>query len=168
MMSIKFLPSEIAKRMMPKKAIEKAVTQKLSVNRTAIAALARSGVLSKKTLTSIALKVVKSYKKTLNEELDAGASLSEAKDLALNDKKLIVQRVQNASIQEISKEIQEKYAGEFARWLPSDAVTPDPLHQLNYGKTYRIGVGINGEEPGDRWGCRCGLQILVNEDKLEL
>lgn len=167
-MAIKFLPSELLKKIAPKKTIEKAVTGKLSVNRAALATLAETGVLSKKTLTTIALKVVRQYKTTLQNEMEAGESFTAAKEIAVNDKKLMVQRVQNASVNQIAKEIQDKYRGEFAIWLPSDAVTPDPLHQLNYGKKYQIGIGINGEEPGDRFGCRCGVEILVNEDTLEL
>jgi ribosomal protein S17E len=164
-MSIQFLPSNLLRKMAPKKKIEEAINGNLSVNRAALTSLAETGILSKKTLNTIALKVVRQYKETLATEMDSGTSFTEAKDIALNDKKLMVQRVQNASIKEIAKEVQNKYLGEFYIWLPSDAAKPDPLHQLNYGKRFQIG---RGEMPGDRYGCRCGMEILVNEDTLEL
>jgi hypothetical protein len=87
-----------------------------------------------------------------------GASKAEALDETLNDRKLLVNRVQNNIVFQIKEEIADAYAGEFYEWLPSDAETPDPIHQLNYGSTFQIGVD---EMPGDRYGCRCGMNILV-------
>ena len=73
--------------------------------------------------------------------------------------------MQNETVFQIGQEIKAEYEGEFYEWLPSDAEEPDPLHQLNYGQVFRIG---DGEQPGDRYGCRCGMNILVPEKKLEL
>jgi len=164
-MAIRFLPSELLKKMAPVKKVERLVTQNLTVNKAAVRSLGRTGILSKKSLSEIALRVVKTYKKVFQEEQDAGATIAEAKELALNDKKLMVQRVQNAAVFELSKEVRSQYHGEYYVWLPSDADEADPLHQLNYGQTFQIG---DGEAPGERFGCRCGMEILVNEDTLEL
>lgn len=164
-MAIRFLPSEIAKRIAPKKAVEKLVTQKLTLNRVALNMLARSGVLSKKTLTEVTLKVLKSYKKSYSAARKEGDSKSDAVDTAINNKKLLVQRVQNTAVFQITEQVREQYAGEFYEWLPSDANEPDPLHQLNYGKKFKLGAQ---EDPGERFGCRCGMNILVRETKLEL
>ena len=69
---------------------------------------------------------------------------------------------------QVHQGIKDKYAGELARWLPSDAEEPRPEHQLNYGKTYVIGEGIGGVEPGDEYGCRCGVEILTKDAQLKL
>ena len=154
-MAIRFLPSEFLEKALPKKKVAKLVTQKLTLNRAAVRALG-SKVLSKKTVEEVALKVIKSYKATYKEK-----TLVET----LNDKALMIARVQNVAVFVVSQEIQSQYKGEFYEWLPSDANEPDPEHQLNYGEKFQLGVG---EAPGDRYGCRCGMNILVNETKLEL
>ena len=154
-MAIRFSPTEFLKKALPEKQVAKLVTQKLTLNKAAVRALG-TDVLSKRTLERVALKVIKSYKATYEEK-----TLAET----LNDKALMIQRVQNAAAWEVSQEIQAKYEGEFYIWIPSDADEPDPEHQLNYGKKFKFGVG---EAPGDRYGCRCGSEILVSETKLEL
>jgi hypothetical protein len=164
-MAIRFHPSTFLAKAMPKKRVERLVTQKLTLNRAAVSTLMESGVLKKKTLEKIALKVIRGYRQKFGDERRQGASKMQALESALNDKKQMVQRVQNAAVYEISQEIQDQYAGEFYEWLPSDAVEPDPLHQLNYGQVFQLGVG---EAPGDRYGCQCGMNILVHETKLEL
>lgn len=168
-MSITFLPSAMLSKIAPEKLVAKLVTQNLTLNHAALVMLSRSGVLSKKTLETIALKVLKQYKEKYREERAAGASVSEATDEALNEKALLVQRVQNSIVQEIAKEIKSQYRGEYYEWLPSDAEEPDPIHQLNYGKKFQVGVGDpNGEDPGDRFGCKCGMELLVDETRLNL
>lgn len=163
-MAIRFLPSEFLKKAMPEKTVEKLVTQKLTLNRAAVRSLGTE-VLSKKTLEKVALKVIKQYKGTYGDFRDDGLSKGQALEETLNDKKLMVSRVQNAATHEVSQEIQDQYSGEKYEWLPSDADEPDPEHQLNYGQVFILGVG---EAPGDRYGCRCGMNILVKETKLEL
>jgi hypothetical protein len=164
-MAIVFLPTQVLKKVAPTKTIEKLVTQKLTLNRTTVTMLAKSEVLSKKKLETIALKVIKSYKSTYGEFRDSGASVAEATAETLNGKRLMIQRVQNAVVHEIAEDLKETYHGEFYEWLPSDADEPDPLHQLNYGLKFQLGVG---EAPGDRFGCKCGMRILVNESELSL
>lgn len=121
--------------------------------------------LSAKRLQEVALSVAKQYRNRYDDEIESGSSRSDARETATNDRKLLVNRVQNAAVQEIATEIKDQYDGEEYVWLPSDAEEPDPLHQLNYGKVFVIG---DGEMPGDRYGCRCGMEILVEESKLEL
>ena len=164
-MAIVYLPARMLRRAAPKKMVEKLVTQKLNVNRAALTMLARSGVLSKTKIEKVALKVIRSYKKSYREELADGLGKADALDAAINDKVLMVQRVQNSIVHEIAQDIKEEYGGELYEWLPSDAEEPDPQHQLKYGERFRIG---KGEMPGDRYGCRCGMRILVDETSLEL
>lgn len=164
-MSIRYLPTELLKKIAPKKAIEKLVTNKLTLNRAALSMVSKATVISKKNVETVALKVIKSYKASFKDEVADGASAAEATEEALNDRKLLTQRVQNNVIFQIKEEIADQYSGEYYEWLPSDAETPDALHQLNYGETFQIGVG---EMPGDRYGCRCGMNILVPDKKLSL
>lgn len=150
---------------MPEKTVAKLVTQKLTLNRTAVTLLARSEVLTKKTIEKVALNVIRGYKQTYGDFKDAGLSNRMAIDETLNEKKLMIDRVQNAAVFEVSQEIQDVYKGEFYEWLPSSASEPDPEHQLNYGQVFQLGVG---EAPGDRYGCQCGMNILVNDSQLKL
>jgi hypothetical protein len=114
--------------------------------------------VSKSRVTETALNAVRQYKK------HARTNDVSFKD-ALGNKKLIVSRMQNAIVQQLAQEIRQQYRGETYRWLPSDASEPDPLHQLNYGRIFQVGVG---EMPGDRYGCRCAMELLVNETSLKL
>lgn len=164
-MAIKFQPTNMLRRIAPKKKVERLVTQKLTLNRAAVTFLERSDVLSKKKLEKIALKVIKQYKSRYKDERADGLSKSAALDETLNKKKLMVQRVRNACVYEIAQDIKSEYRGEYYVWLPSTASEPDPQHQLNYGLTFQLGVG---EMPGDRYGCMCGMQILVDETRLNL
>lgn len=164
-MAITFLPTNVLKRVASKKTVERLVTQRLTLNRAAVATLSRTSGLSKTAVERIALRVIKSYRKTYGDERRAGVSITQAIEDALNDKRLMLHRVQNAVVHEITEDIKRQYRGEHYEWLPSDADEPDPLHQLNYGKIFQLGVG---EAPGDRYGCRCGMRILVNESQLKL
>jgi hypothetical protein len=80
---------------------------------------------------------------------------------AVNDAKLLYARLSDLVVEKASEEIKEKYAGKKYIWIPSDAEEQDPVHALNYGKTFVVG---EGEQPGERWGCRCGMEILADED----
>lgn len=166
-MAIRYLPNEMLKKLVPEKKIKKLVTGKLTLNRAVLSTLSDADFLSKKTLERTALKTIKDYKDKFQEikaESD-DVSIAEAADEAVNNSKLLINRVQNSVVLQIADEIQDQYFGEFYKWLPSDASEPDPLHQLNYGRKFQIG---KGEMPGDRYGCRCGMNILVTETKLDL
>lgn len=166
-MAIKYLPKKILQRrfIMKKKDMEKLVTKSLTLNRAAVQTLQGTGVLTKKTLEKTALKVIKGYKKRLKREIKEGASKKEALADTLNDKKKMVQAIENDAIYAISLEIKDQYRGEFYEWLPSDSDEPDPEHQLKYGQVFQIG---KGEMPGERYGCKCGMNILVDETRLNL
>lgn len=162
---IRYLPTKILKKIAPEKLVKKLVKGNLTLNRTALTMVTKADFLTKKTMENVALKVLKTYKEKYRAERADGVSKTLAIEETVNDKKLMVNRVQNSVIFEVHNEIKDQFLGEFYEWLPSDAEIPDPLHQLNYGETFQVGVG---EMPGDRYGCRCGMNILVSENKLEL
>lgn len=154
---IKYEPSKLLKKIAPKKKIEKLVSKNATLKKAALSFIDDIDFLDKKSIARVALNTIKGYKERIKE--------GENKDEILGDPAQLVQRVQNEVVLQIGEEIRTKYDGEAYVWLPSDADEPDPEHQLNYGKTFQIG---DGEQPGDRYGCRCGMQILVEDSSLDL
>lgn len=157
-MSIVYDPKKMLKKIAPESKIKKLVSSKASLNKTALSFVDDIDFISKKNIATTALKVMKSYKERIKNGTD---TKSEIKD----DPALLINRVQNEVVFQVSEGIRENYSGEYYVWLPSDAEEPDPEHQLNYGKTFKIG---DGEMPGERYGCRCGMEILVKQTELEL
>ncbi len=164
-MAIRFLPREFAKKLAPKKLVRKLLTRKLSVNKATLSMLAQTPYIKKDTLEEIAIKVIRGYKENIQQEVDDGATVAEAETAVVADKVLLVQRVQNSLVHEVAKKVKSVYRGEFYIWLPSEAVIPDPIHQLNYGKTFQLGVG---EAPGDRYGCQCGMDIQTTDTQIDI
>lgn len=155
---ITYDPKKLIRKIAPDKKIKKLVTQSVSLKKTALNFVSEVDFLSKKSIGKVAIKTIKGYKARIKADPD------ERKAILRNPAQLI-QRIQNEVIFQIAGEIKDKYAGEFYEWLPSDAEEPDPEHQLNYGKTFQVGVG---EMPGERIGCKCGMNILVPETQLDL
>lgn len=155
---IKYDPSKILKKIASGKKIEDMVTESLSLNRSALKITSEFDFLDSKAINRVALKTIKGYKRRVKED-------PELKSELLDDPAQLIQRVQNEVVFQVSSEIKDQYSGEFYIWLPSDAEEPDPEHQLNYGKKFQIG---DGEMPGERYGCRCGMDILVKENTLDL
>lgn len=151
-------PNKFLRKIAPGSKIEAALKANLSVKKTALVNASAFDFLDPKAIARVALKTLKGYRKRVKEDPDARSDI-------LADPKQLIQRIQNEVVFQISNEIKEKYDGEFYRWVPSDADEPDPEHQLNYGKTFQVG---DGEMPGDRYGCRCGMEILVADSRLEL
>ncbi len=156
-----FDPAKVIARLAPARKIKKLVSKSLSLKREALRFVDEIDAVSKDSVAEIALKTLKSYRKRIAEDPDL-------KDELLSDPKQLIQRVQNTVIFEIHETIKQAYAGETATWLPSSADEPRPEHQLNYGKTYIIGEGIDGVEPGDEYGCQCGVEINTTDSSLGL
>lgn len=156
--SITYLPEQLLKKIAPVKKLERLVSSRASLNKTALSFVDDIDFLDKRAVKDVALKTIKGYKKRIKEDPDIKVEL-------LDDPAQLIQRVQNEVVFQVKEAIAEEYAGEFYVWLPSDADEPDPEHQLNYGKKFQIG---EGEMPGDRYGCRCGMEILVKEKQLNL
>ena len=160
---ITFDPTELLKKYVPENKIKKLLTQKLTLNKTMLSMFSDMEFVTKKEMTNVVLKAVKQYKKKYAGLIKEDVPKTEAIAETLNEKKMLVNRVQDTVVFQISQSVKENYEGEYYKWLPSDAEIPDPLHQLKYGKTFQIG---DGEQPGDRFGCRCGMEILTKEKNL--
>ncbi len=156
-MPIIYNPTKLLKKIAPQAKIKKLMTADLSLKKTALNFVSDIPFIDKKEVATTALKVIKNYK----ERVKDGESKSDLK----SDPALLIQRVEQSVVTQVKDEIAQKYSGEFYVWLPSDAEEADPEHQLNYGKTFQVG---DGEMPGDRFGCRCGMEILVPENQLNL
>lgn len=164
-MAIKYQPKNVLRKMASKKSVKNLVKKDLDVRKAALNAIDETGILSKKELEKVALRVLKDYRKRVERMQEAGYTKAEAIAELASDPKLLIQRVQNATVHKITQELQKKYRGEYYIWLPSTAAVPDPDHMKKYGKRYQIG---RGEMPGDRFGCQCGMEILVPEKRLKL
>lgn len=168
-MPVTFLPSQILKKLAPAAKIKKLISNRLTLNRAVLGQLSDNPIMSKKAVEKVALKVLKDYKSRYADEIEAGASQAEALGDTLGGRELLINRVQNSIVYETGQEVKRLYEGNKYEWLPSDAEIPDPLHQLNYGKIFTVGEGdANGEDPGDRYGCKCGMRILTEDDELYL
>lgn len=172
-MSIIFDPTKMLKKIAPKAKVKRMVSSNFSVKRTILATIDSEKLgIDKASVGKVARKTLLGYKERVAKAVvDAGfekAAGTEEKQAILADPKQLVQRVQNEVVFQVHQGIKDKYAGQRARWLPSDAEEPRPEHQANYGKVYIIGEGIDGVEPGDEFGCRCGVEILTDETQLDL
>lgn len=155
---IRYEPSKLLGRIAPERKIEKLLKSNLTLKRAALGFAEKVDFLDEDAVARVALKTIKGYRKRVKED-------PELKSEILDDPAQLIQRVQNEVVFQVANEIRDQYAGEFYTWLPSDAEEPDPEHQLNYGMEFQIG---DGEMPGDRFGCRCGMQILVDSTRLQL
>lgn len=164
-MTIKYEPKKILKKMASKANVEKLVTDNLTINRAVLNSLESSGVMGKKQLEFVGLNVIRDYRERADKLTEEGLTKGESREEVLENKKLLVQRVQNATVSEITKKVKTKYRGEYYIWLPSSAKVPDKKHMKKYGKRYQLG---RGEAPGDRYGCKCGMEILVDAKRLSI
>lgn len=168
-MAIVYDPKQMLREVAPDTKIKRLVSKRLDFKRAALSFISDVPFIDKSKVTEVTLKTLKSYKQRVAAEKaeDSGEGRDLEKDLSQSPMQLI-QRVQNEVVWQVSQEIRSQYGDEYAEWLPSDADEPDPEHQLNYGKTFLISEGINGEIPGERIGCKCGMRILVKETELKL
>lgn len=162
-MSIVYEPKKWLKKIAPEAKIKRLLNADLNLKKAALSFVDSVDFIDKSSVVDTALKVVRSYNARL-DKLEGKESAQELKEIKA-DPKLLIQRVQNEVVTQIADGIKEKYEGERYEWLPSDAEEPDPEHQLNYGKIFIVG---EGEMPGERPGCQCGMHILVNESELRL
>ena len=156
------------KKIAPDAKIERLLKGNVSLKKAALSFVDSVEFLDKKAVSRVALETIRSYQlRIAKAQAEAGerSAGTPIKEEILDDPKLLIQRVQNEVVFQISNEIRSAYEGERYEWLPSDAEEPDPEHQLNYGKVFVVG---EGEMPGERIGCRCGMNILVKETQLEL
>lgn len=157
-MSFRYFPEKLLAKITPEAKIEKLLSGKVTLKKAALSFVDDIDFIDKSKVAEVALKTVKGYKKRIKADKDVKAEI-------LDDPKQLIQRVQNEVVFQVAEGIKEEYSGDKYTWLPSEAEEPDPEHQLKYGKTFTVGVG---EMPGDRYGCRCGMEIHSRDKTLKL
>jgi len=157
-LSIIYDPTKMLRKIAPPAKIRRLLSSRVSLKKTALSFVNDIDFIDKSRVSKVALNTIKGYQKRIGLETATKTEL-------LDDPKQLIQRVQNEVVLQISEGIKEKYEGKTYTWLPSSANEPDPEHQLNYGKVFTIG---DGEMPGERYGCQCGMEIHTKETQLKL
>ena len=163
-MGTRFDPADWLARVLPKN-FEKSglLSENLSIKQKYLKALVRATSLSGKEITEEVYKMVDFYEKK-EAELKA-EGVRAYKQEALNGQALLKQRIKNMLVYTEVQEQRKAHKGQWYRWLPSNATTPDPEHALLYGKIFREGTGDkNNNMPGERYGCQCGIEWVTDAD----
>lgn len=163
-MGKRFIPGRWLEKIFPK-GIEKSglLSDNLEIKKRYLQALVRATSLSGREITAEVYKTVDFYEQ--KEAALKAAGVKAFKQEALNGQELLKARLKNFLVYSEIQRQRKEHKGRMYRWLPSNANEPDPEHQLLYGKIFREGEGDkDGNMPGERWGCQCGIEWLENED----
>lgn len=170
-MGEKFYPDRFLKQVMPKSFYTQGLVSKnFSLQKGAISAINRArfatGRPIDKTVYDVLLQYKAKYKDLIAAE-DFGKA--QAFEAAVGGENLLRQRIEQAVIFDKIQDLKAQHKGEFYRWMPSSAENPDPQHGLLYGKIFRVGEGDKeGNMPGERYGCQCGIEFLNEAEDLIL
>lgn len=141
----------------------KILNSDMAIKKTILQSIIKATTLSEREIDASVYKVVDNYVKKMEELKQEGVRAFKAE--ALNGEALLRNRLENLVLWNEIQNLKEEHEGEFYRWLPSSAEEPDPEHQLLYGKIFRVGEGDKeGNMPAERYGCRCGMEILTKEE----
>lgn len=163
-----FNPSRFLRLVFPKDFFKgKILNSDLELKQLTLQAILKATTLSKRKVEATVYKVVDNYEKKIKTLKKEGVKAYKAQ--ALNDEVLLKDRLENLVLWNEVQHLKEEHEGEFYRWLPSSAETPDPEHQLLYGKIFKVGEGDKeGNMPAERYGCKCGMEILTADEAEEL
>lgn len=141
----------------------KLLTSDLELKALELQAILKATTLTKREVNATVYKVVDIYEKKMKDLKKEGVRAFKAQ--ALNGEALLKNRLEGLVLYNEVQKIKEENTGKFYRWLPSSSKEPDPEHQLLYGKIFKVGEGDkNGNMPAERYGCKCGIQILTAEE----
>ena len=163
-----FNPSKFALLVLGKDFFKKKIlTSEMELKKFIMSAILKASYLTKREVNATVYKVVDKYEKKMKYLKAEG--IKAFKSEALNNEVLLKDRIENLVIWNEVQNLKEEHEGEYYRWLPSSAETPDPEHQLLYGKIFKVGEGDKeGNMPAERYGCKCGMQILTAEEAKDL
>lgn len=159
-----FKPAEFLKKTLPIGFWRKnLLTKNFSLKKEEMRAIVTSTTLSQRELKATTIKVVDIYEKKLQTLKEEG--VKSFRKEAVNGEKLLKNRIEGLVLYNEVQNLKEENKGKFYRWLPSSSETPDPEHQLLYGKIFRVGEGDkDGNMPAERYGCKCGAEFLTEEE----
>ena len=163
-----FDPSKFALLVLGKDFFKKKIlTTDLELKKFIMSAILKATSISKREVDATVYKVVDNYEKKMKNLKAEGVKAFKSE--ALNDEVLLKDRIESLVVWNEVQHLKEEHEGEYYRWLPSSAETPDPEHQLLYGKIFKVGEGDKeGNMPAERYGCKCGMQILTAEEAKDL
>ncbi len=168
-MGEKFYPDRFLKQVMPKSFYTQGLVSKnFTLQKGAISAINRARLATGRPIDKTVYDVLLQYKAKYKDLIAAeDFGKAQAFEAALNGENLLRQRIEQAVIFDKIQDLKAKHKGEFYRWMPSSAENPDPQHGLLYGKIFRVGEGDKeGNMPGERYGCQCGIEWLGEEEVL--
>lgn len=163
-MGERFIPGRWLEKIFPK-GIEKSglLSDNLEIKKRYLQALVRATSLSGREITAEVYKTVDFYEQ--KEATLKAAGVKAFKQEALNGQELLKARLKNFLVYSEIQRQRKEHKGRMYRWLPSNANEPDPEHQLLYGHIFREGEGDkDGNMPGERWGCQCGIEWLDDDE----
>lgn len=155
-----FNPSQFAKTVFGKDFFSKKILDnELAIKQTELQAVLKATNISKREVEGTIGKVVNLYDRKMKMLKKEGIKSSRA--MAINNEVLLKNRLENLILWNEVQNLKQEHEGQFYRWLPSSAETPEPEHQLLYGKVFKVGEGDkDGNMPAERYGCKCGIQFL--------
>lgn len=159
-----FYPSRFIKKVLPKSFFKGNILNgKLDIKKKTMQALILANSGSKSKLKQSIYKTIEQYKSKADALKEKGVKAFKAN--ALNDEVLLKNRIEHLVVFNEVKNIAKDNKGKQYEWLPSDANEPDPEHQLLYGQIFEVGEGDSeGNMPGERYGCHCGMRFLDNNE----
>lgn len=165
-MGDKFYPDRFLKQVMPKSFYSQNLVDKdFDLKKNALKAINRARTITGRPIDTTVYNVLSQYEQKYKGLIAEGESSTQAFNEAVNNSALLRQRIEQAVVYDEIQNLKTQHAGEFYRWLPSSAANPDPEHQLLYGKIFRVGDGDkNGNMPGERSGCQCGIEWIGEEE----
>lgn len=141
----------------------KILNSELALKKTILQSILKATTLKKREVDASVYKVVDNYEKKMKNLKEEGVRAFRSE--ALNNEVLLKDRLENLVLWNEVQNLKEEHEGEYYRWLPSSAETPDPEHQLLYGKIFKVGEGDkDGNMPAERYGCKCAMEILTPEE----
>jgi hypothetical protein len=145
----------------------KILNSQLELKQLTLQSILKATNISKRDVDATVYKVADKYDEKMKRLKKEGVKAYKSE--ALNDEVLLKNRLENLVLWNEIQNIKEEHDGEYYRWLPSSAEEPDPEHQLLYGKIFKVGEGDkDGNMPSERYGCKCGLEILDEQAKVKL
>lgn len=162
-MGDKFYPDRFLKQVMPKSFYTQGLVSKnFTLQKGAISAINRARLATGRAIDKTVYDVLLQYKAKYKDLIAAeDFGKAQAFEAAVGGENLLRQRIEQAVIFDKIQDLKAEHKGEYYRWMPSSAENPDPQHGLLYGKIFRVGEGDKeGNMPGERYGCQCGIEWL--------
>jgi hypothetical protein len=163
---MKITPDKILKKALPKGFFDSDLLTKknLSLKKKAMQALILGTQASEREINHTVARVAATYQNKIDNLREDGLPKAKASLIAKDGEKLLQQRITSLVLYAEVQSIKKDNEGDEYIWIASSSETPDPEHQLLYGKRFPVGEGDkDGNMPMERWGCNCGMEIVKSK-----